>query len=65
MVSEQPRRVPLGKRLSDDELDELAEMTPEHIRDAQTWWQEQATAMGRALIRARGVVRQPTRGQNG
>ena len=64
-MSEQPTppRIPLGKRLTEDELDDIAEMTPEHIRDAQEWWDDTAAPLGREMLRARGVVRQPERGQ--
>lgn len=56
-----PPRIPLGKRLTEDELDDIAEMTPEHVRDAQEWWDDAAAPLGREMLRARGVVRQPER----
>lgn len=56
-MSEEPtRRVPLGKRLTAQELDELAEMTPEQIAEVQAWWNRVATPTGRALLNARAVV---------
>lgn len=55
MQPELERRVPLGKALdlSDEDLDRLAEVTPQDILNAQAWVTEHATPADAALWEAK------------
>lgn len=57
MAKEQkPKRVPLGKsrmaRMTDEELDELAEITPEDIERATEWTKRHGSERLRGLLDA-------------
>ena len=55
-MPDEPKRVPLGKsrmaRMSEEELDQLAEITPEDIERATAWTARHGSARLRGLLNA-------------